>query len=78
MCAYQGVRNVIFSENFAYELRDGPKVYMIGRVRGRCQYTGKYRDAAHSICNSKFNVLSEIHLVFHNGSWCDYHYKRIT
>ena len=25
-------------------------------VRDHCHYTGKYRGAAHSICNSKFNV----------------------
>ena len=38
------------------------------KVRDHCHYTGKYRDAAHSICNSKFNVPNEIAAVFHNGS----------
>ena len=28
------------------------------KVRDHCHYTGKYRDAAHSICNLKFNVLN--------------------
>ena len=26
------------------------------KVRDNCHYTGKYRGAAHSICNLKFNV----------------------
>ena len=32
-----------------------------------CDYGGKYRGAAHSICNLKFNVLNEIPAVFRNG-----------
>ena len=35
---------------------------------------GKYRSPEHSICNSKFNVLNEIPVVFHNGSNYDYHF----
>ena len=26
------------------------------KVRDQCHYTGKYRGAAHNICNLKFNV----------------------
>ena len=37
-------------------------------------FTGKYRGAAHSICNLKFNVLNEISVVFHNGSNYGYHF----
>ena len=36
------------------------------KVRSHCHYTGKYRGAAHSICNSKFHVPNEIPVVFHN------------
>ena len=32
------------------------------------------RGAAHSICNLRFNVTSEIAAVFHNGSNHDYHF----
>ena len=32
------------------------------KVRDHCHYTGKYRSAAHSICNLKFNVPNEIPL----------------
>ena len=34
----------------------------------------EYRDAAHSICNSKSSVPKKIPLVFHNGSNYDYHF----
>ena len=44
------------------------------KVRDNCHYAGKYRDAAHSICNLKFNVPHEIPVVFHNGSNCDYRF----
>ena len=33
-------------------------------VRDHCHYTGKYRGAAHSICNLAFNVPNEIPVVF--------------
>ena len=44
------------------------------KVRDYCHFTGKYRDAAHSTCNLRFNVPNEIPIVFHNGSSCDYHF----
>ena len=44
------------------------------KVRDHCHYTGKYRGAAHSICNLKFNVPNEIPIVFYNGSNYDYHF----
>ena len=34
------------------------------KVRDRYYYTGKYRGAAHSICNSKFSVTKETLIVF--------------
>ena len=38
------------------------------KVRDHCHYTGKYRGAAHSICNLKLNVSNEIPVVSHNVS----------
>ena len=38
------------------------------KVRDYCQFTGKHRGTAHSICNLKFNVPNEISVIFHNGS----------
>ena len=43
--------------------------------RNHCHYTGKYRGAAHSICNSKYSVPKKIPIVFHNGSNYDYHFN---
>ena len=37
-------------------------------------YTVKYRSAARSTCILKYSTLTEIHLVFHNGSNCNYHF----
>ena len=42
--------------------------------RDLCHYTGKYRSAAHIICNLEFNVPNEISAVFHRGSNYDYHF----
>ena len=40
--------------------------------RDHCHYAGKYRGAAFSICNLKFNVPNEIPVVFHSDSNKDY------
>ena len=45
------------------------------KVRDHCHYTGKYRSAAHSICNSKYSVPKRIPIVFYDGS--NYH-KRVS
>ena len=44
------------------------------KVRNHCHYTGKYRGAAHNICNLRYKVPKEIPLVFHNGSTYDYQF----
>ena len=44
------------------------------KVRDHCHYTGKYRGAAHSICNLRYKIKKEIPVVFHNGSTYDYHF----
>ena len=44
------------------------------KVRDNYHYTGKYRDAAHNICNLRYKVPKEIPVVFHNGSTYDYHF----
>ena len=44
------------------------------KVRDHCHYTGRYRGAAHNICNLKYKVSKEIPIVFHNGSIYDYHF----
>ena len=44
------------------------------KVRDHCHYTGKFRRAAHSICNLRYKTPKEILVVFHNGSTYDYHF----
>ena len=47
------------------------------KVRDYCHFTGKYRGAAHSICNLIFNAPYKIPAVFHNKSSFftkDYHF----
>ena len=44
------------------------------KVRDHCHYTGKYRRAAHNICNLRYKIPKEIPIVFNNGSTYDYHF----
>ena len=44
------------------------------KVRDHCHYTGKYRGAAHDICNLRYKIPKEIPVIFHNGSTYDYHF----
>ena len=44
------------------------------KLKDHCHHTGKYRDAAHDICNLRYEIPKEIPLVFHNGSTYDYHF----
>ena len=44
------------------------------KVRDHCHYTGKYRGAAHNMCNLRYKIPKEIPVVFHNGSTYDYRF----
>ena len=44
------------------------------KVRDHCHYMGKYRGAAHNICNLRYKVPKEVPIVFHNRSIYDYHF----
>ena len=44
------------------------------KVRDQCHYTGKYRGAAHDICNLRYKIPKEIPVVFYSGSTYDYHF----
>ena len=39
-----------------------------------CRYTGKYKGAAHSICNLKYSLPKETPVDFHSGSNYDHHF----
>ena len=44
------------------------------KVRDHCHYPGKYRGAAHTICNLRYKVPKEIPVVLHSSSTYDYHF----
>ena len=44
------------------------------KVKDHCHYTGKYRGAAHDICNLRYKIPNESPVVFHNGSTYYYHF----
>ena len=44
------------------------------KVRDHDHYTGKFRGAAHSICNLRYKIPKEFPVVFHNGAKYDYHF----
>ena len=43
------------------------------KVRDHCHYSGKYRGAAHSLCNLQYKIPSYIPVVFHNLAGYDAH-----
>ena len=43
------------------------------KVRDHFHYTGKFKGAAHNICNLRYKIPNEITVVFDNGSAYDYH-----
>ena len=43
------------------------------KVMDHDHYTGKYRGAAHSICNLRYKTQEDIPVVIHNGSNYDFH-----
>ena len=62
--------NAIFAINHFIKIKKNNYI----KVRDHCHYTGKYRDAAHKICNLMYNTPREIPVVFHNGSSYEYHF----
>ena len=48
-------------------------VLMMMTIKNHCHYNGKYRGAAHDICNLRYKTPKESLVVFHNGSTFDYH-----
>ena len=44
------------------------------KVKYHCHYTGKFRGAAHNICNLRYKTPKKFPVVFPNGSTYDYHF----
>ena len=49
------------------------KIIKIKKVRDHCHFTGKYRGAAHNLCNLKYRKPNFTSVVFHNLSGYDSH-----
>ena len=45
------------------------------KVRDHCQYSGKYRGAAHSLCNLQYKIPKYIPVAFHNLAGYDAHFS---
>ena len=62
----------ICNKKFIYNKKN--KYYKnLMKVMDHDHYTGKYRVAAHSICNLRYKRQEDISVVTHNGSNYDFH-----
>ena len=64
----------ICKKEFSTDENDKNAFKLYHKVRDHCHYTGKFRGAAHSICNLRYKTLKEMLVVFHNGSTDDYRF----
>ena len=64
----------ICQNEFCYDKNEKKKFKLYQKVRDHCHDTGKFRGAAHSICNLRYKVPQEIPVKIHNGSKYDYHF----
>ena len=62
-------------KEFCYDKNEKKRSKIYQKVRDHCHYTGKFRGAAHSICNLNYKVPKEIPVKNHNGSTYDYNFK---
>ena len=64
----------ICKKEFCTNKNEENKFKIYQKVRDHCYYTGKFRGAAHSICNLRYKMAREIRVVIHNGSSYDYNF----
>ena len=64
----------ICQKKFCCNKNEKMKFILYKKVRDHCHYTGKFRGAAHSICNLRYKVPQEILVKTHNDSKYDYHF----
>ena len=65
-------KNATYAKKRFVVIKMKKKIYK--KVRDHCHFTGKFRGAAHSICNLRYKVPQEIPVKIHNGSKYDYHF----
>ena len=54
----------ICQKEFFYNKNEKMKFKLYKKVRDHCHYTGKFRGAAHSICNLNYKLTQEIPVKF--------------
>ena len=64
----------ICKKEFIRDKSDKNEFKLYHKVRDHFYYTGKFRGAAHSICNLRYKTPKEISVVIHNGSTYDHHF----
>ena len=65
--------NMKCKRKFCADINDKSEYKVYHKVRDHCHYTGKFRGAAHNICNLRYRMQREIPVVLHNVSNYDYH-----
>ena len=71
----KGKKNATYAKKSFVMIKMKKKIFKIyQKVRDHYHYTGKFRGAAHSICNLKYKVPKEIPVKIHNCSTYDYHF----
>ena len=58
----------ICKNEFSTDENDKNVFKLYHNVTDHCHYTGKFRGAAHNICNLRYKTPKEIVIVIHNGS----------
>ena len=70
---YEGQKECfICRKEFCYNKKQIMKFKLFKKVKDHCHFTGKFRGAAHIICNLHYKVPQEIPLKIYNGSKHDY------
>ena len=68
----QNANHIMNKKTAIYSKRNLVLMIKYYGVRDHCHYTGKYRGAAHNICNLRYNTPKKIPVVLCNGSTYDY------
>ena len=64
----------ICKKEFCFDENEKNEFKLYHKVRDHCHYTGKFREAAHNICNLRYKVPKEMPVVTHNAAYDD-HFK---
>ena len=64
----------ICKKMFCIDENDGNTFKLYHKDRDHCHYTGKFRGATHSICNSRYKVPKGISVMVHNCTAFDDHF----